>query len=192
MCWTPNVFSWYWQTLQSLNRFDRLIVFQRITPTPNNSTLTLVCVCLTFTLTLSASVRAKKNDFSAVSFPKLLLRLCPTRCFTVSVFFFFFAFITFHLDFVWHCYSWTLRLFMHSQHCSLGSELGVCTFELRQFPRCYLLLTCCYTWRDSTVKNVTPHFFFPCQCSLWIMHFILAVYPDAVLVFSPLQNDWSQ
>lgn len=70
MCWTPNMFSWCWQALWSP---DRLIVFQRITPTPNNSALALVFVCLTFTLTLSPSVRAKRNDFSGASFPNLLL-----------------------------------------------------------------------------------------------------------------------
>lgn len=92
ICWRPSTFSWCWQTLQSVNRFDMLIVFQRITPTPNTSTLTLVFVCLTFTLTLSLSVRAKKNDFSARSFPIFSSTVSNKMFYHICLNFFLFSF----------------------------------------------------------------------------------------------------
>lgn len=64
--------------LWSVNRLDRLTVFQRITPPPNDSTSILAFVCLTFALASSLRGRAKPDD--ATSF--------PARCFTVSVLFF--------------------------------------------------------------------------------------------------------
>lgn len=59
-----------------------------------------------------------------------------------------FSFITFLLDFVWLCYSWTLRLSTHSQHRSLDPDLGVAHF---------LDVICCWL-AVSQVSCVNVHF----------------------------------
>ena len=123
-----DALSWYWQTLWSLNRFDRLIVFQRITPTPNNAALALVFVCFTFTLTLSSSERAKPDDFNAVSVPSSP-QPCPTRCVTVSVSPSYHSFrISYGFDFLGLDYSCIYSI-VHQ----LGVALWVCQFPLMLF-----------------------------------------------------------
>lgn len=154
--------------LWSVNRLDRLTVFQRITPTPNNSTSTLAFVCLTFALASSLRGRAKPDDFSATSF--------PARCFTVSVLFF----LLLSQHSFWSFYDFTVV--ERRAHSRIHSSAH-CTPELESGSFSFFFSVLFVDLRDSIV-NFTAQ-----RVSVCIRHFVLAVYPNAVLVLSPLQND---
>lgn len=92
----------------------------------------------------------------------------------------FVSFTTFLLEFLWlHCCR-TPSSLTHSQRRSLHPRAWVKLFFSLFFPVLFVDL------RDSIV-NFTAQ-----RVSVCIRHFVLAVYPNAVLVLSQLQNDWSQ
>lgn len=82
----------------------------------------------------------------------------------------FFAFITFHLDFVWLCCSWTLEII----HAFAASFVRRCTLS-------FLDVVCCWLGvLQGGIRTLQRSSFSCVLCWLWMMHFVFAVYPNAV------------
>lgn len=148
--------------------FDRLIVFQRMTPTANNPALALVFVCLTSTLTWSLPRRMT----SAPSVP-----IASSNCVQqdVSPYLLFFSSPRLHYIPVWFCMVVSpVELWDYSRISSSGL-FGFCTLSRSFVPPCGLLLTRCVTQEGIQTFTVRSSVF-----TLDKAFFIFTVYPRAV------------
>lgn len=148
---------------------NRLIAFQRITPTPYNSTLAVVCVVSVYAHFVLVY---EPNRMTSAPWAFQSPWMCPAKCFTVSVTSFFNLFFYFgvFLNFNSNCICVFLDSPLNSS-IPYWPQSFVLHLDLNDFPDVDLPFQ----------GRIWNWLFFPLhQFTLWVLHFIFTVYSNAV------------